>query len=353
MSNRWEDCLCIKDKEILDHYSKRSENLLFFLGKGFDPRMCVGLELVKLSNNCVTVFMLEYNEAPHSSSHQYADRVEANCDRLKCLSQVTPYELLPQTVLPVFLKTNFTKDLLLKYDRIVVDISAMPATISFNLVRYLVATINDKVKLDILVCENSRFDDAIAPTGLADTANYLTGFSSFTMELESEDDAVMVWIPLLGINCKEALMKIFPFVSPHEICPVLPFPSSNPRRADEILLDLGEAIFANFGADKKNLIYVSEVDVIQVYKKIYSVVEYYSRVLQLIKNNKSKFIFSNAASKLIGLGALLASIELSKNDIANSFVLVANDGYRYDINEYVPSQNSLSCVCLNDNIFDW
>jgi len=354
MNYNWEDCLYLKNHDIINFYNNRQEATLFILGKGFDPRMCVGVEQLILAIKNLEIILLEYDEGPNSSSLQYADLTQKNYEKLLSITKVRSLKIpLIETILPAFLKDNFSLDEINKYHRVVIDISAMPYSISFNLIKYFVNATKGNTKIDVLVCDNSTFDDAILPTGLAESANYLNGFNVFSMSLESEEDAVTIWLPLLGKNCKDELDKIYPFVTPDEICPILPFPSINPRKADEILLFLGEQLFMTFDVDRKNIIYVAESNITQVYKKICSVVEYYNDALQLINNSKNKFVFSTAASKLISLGALLASLEISSQKITTSFVLVNNDGYHLNFQSYKPDLNNLHCICLYDNIYEW
>lgn len=361
-SFRWDDCPYLKNQEIGEYYKNNDETVLYILAKGFDPRMCVGYESIRKAYNNIDVYLIEYDEGPNSSSLQYMKLVEENYTYLTSSTGVKLIRITSKDiVLPAIFKANLPKSELNNYTRIIVDISAMPQSISFNLIKYLVYADGITAKVDVLVCENSAFDDEIIPTGLAETANYLTGFNVFQMGRLESEDAITVWLPLLGKNCRDEIEKIYPFVSPNEICPVLPFPSSNPRKADEIMLSLGELLFTSFNVEKKNLIYVPESNALQTYKKICNVVEYYNEVLRLIKSSQTdkpsqiKFILSNATSKLIGLGALLAYLDISSRPqkITASFVFVNNDGYHIKMEAYDARKNNLYCVCLKDSIFDW
>lgn len=353
MSFKWEDCLYLKDNEITKYFLSKGKKILYFIGKGFDPRMCEGIKLLSNTEINFEVCLLHFTEGPNSTSNNYNDYIQQNYEELKKLSK-TIYDVhisTPLSRLPIFLKKEFTKDFFQNYEEVIIDISSMPVTISFNLIKYII-NLNLSSKVSILTCENSEFDDAIIPTGFSETANYLNGFSMFSMDLDSLDNIVTVWLPILGKNCKEELEKIHAFISPNEICPVLPFPSRKPRRSDEILYIVGELLFSSFKIEKKNILYVTEDNIIQVYKKLYNVVEYYNEALGIIGN--TKFIFSISSSKLIGLGALLASMEISdKKNIQNSFALVENDGYIFDISNYDSLKNSIYCLCLDDSIYNW
>lgn len=353
MGYKWEDCIYLKDNEITDYYKSRKKKTLYFIGKGFDPRMCEGLSLFISHGLMPEVCLLNFHEGPNSTSHIYENYILQNYNKLKELTDnIKEINIdTPLSRLPIFLRKEFTKDFFKNYEEIIIDISSMPQTISFNLIKYIEKNLRSSLKMSIITCENSEFDDAIIPTGLSETANYLNGFNMFSMDLDSTDNSVTVWLPVLGKNSNQELEKIFTFISPTEICPVLPFPSKKIGRSDEILHIVGELLFTSFRVEKKNIIYVSEDNIIQVYKKLYNVIEYYNHALSIIGD--TKFIFSISSSKLIGIGALLASMEISDQKIDISFVLVENDGYIFDINNYNASKNSIYCLCLNDSIYNW
>ncbi|MDY0278186.1 MAG: hypothetical protein RBQ97_08880 [Acholeplasma sp.] len=350
---RWQNSVYLQDEEIVEFYkSKEERSILYILGKGFDPRMCEGLKLVSELSSNMKVCLLTYEEGIKSSSHKYDSLIDDNYSELfDIISNIEELKIdVNLSRLPIFLKKNMTKEFFSGYDRIIIDISSLPQSISFNLIKYIMNMCKTDLKIDIIACENSAFDEGIIPTGLSEKANYLNGFNMFSMEMES-DDAITIWLPLLGKNRNEELEKIYQFISPNEICPVLPFPSKNPRKSDEILCEVGELLFSTFNVDKNNILYIAENNIIHTYQRLCSTVEYYNKAIKIIK--KTKFIFSIGSSKLIGIGALLANLEISNNNITTSFSLVENDGYLFDIKSYKQENNNVFCLCLNDSVFDW
>jgi len=352
MDYHWEENVQLKNQGIIDFYEQNCGKCLFILGKGFDPRMCVGIEFLLRAKLDISVCLLEYSEGEHSSSHLYSEYADANYRKLTGLAvKIESVQIdVSLTNLPLFNKRVFTKDFFAEYNRVIIDVSALPQTISFNIIKDVYNQCGDLLSVDVLVCENSMFDDAIVPTGLAETANFLNGFNMFKMGMESENELVSVWMPILGKNCRDELERIFRFLSPEEICPVLPFPSADPKRSDEILKIVGELIFS-FSIEKRDLLYIAEDNMLHVYKKLCTAVEYYNKSLEII--GETKFIFSISSSKLIAVGVLLASMEIDKNGISTSFALVENEGYILDMAKYNPENNSIHCICLGNTVFDW
>ena len=89
--SRWEYYFMRKGIECStfwkDYLAGHNRNVLFILGLGFDPRMCLGLRmLLKADPNCVKECLLvKYNEGTNSPSHEYHDLVSTNVKELGAL----------------------------------------------------------------------------------------------------------------------------------------------------------------------------------------------------------------------------------------------------------------------------
>src|SRR5687768_2705214 len=65
---------------VAEHFSANSRRVGFLMGRGFDPRMNLGLRalLNSSSEQSVTVITLEFAEGPNSPSNRYSHLVEDN-----------------------------------------------------------------------------------------------------------------------------------------------------------------------------------------------------------------------------------------------------------------------------------
>lgn len=342
-------------EKIEEYYAENDLKTLYILSRGFDPRMCESV--VKLQNSIseMDIILLRNEEGYHSSSEKYRNLVDNNLRILKELKcKIDDLNIKSNAHLFPLLREKFDfSQLSSEYGRIIIDISSMPQSIFINLINYMIKESGKQgtIKLDIITCENSELDDAIVPTGLSDSAKSLIGFDTFSSDLESDENPIPVLIPLLGKSCKEELERLFSSLSPIEICPVLPFPSKNPRRSDEILSTLGRSLFESFSVNTSNIVYVAEQNVFDVYIKLFETIKHYQKVLSIIGN--PRFYISIGSSKLIGLGALLASRELRSQEITVTFATVENSGYKFDIEKYNSNKNSICCLCLNDDSYGW
>jgi hypothetical protein len=340
-------------ENIKRYYTESSLKTLYILNCGFDPRMCESIGKLQAFIPEMDILLLKNEEGYHSFSEKYHELIKENTDKLdklKCKVEILNIKRETNILLLFRRRFNFA-DLSTKYGRIIIDISAMPQGIFINLINYMVkGTQKHKtIKLDVIICENSELDDAILPIELSDTAKQLVGVDTFSNSMESDEDPIPILIPLLGKSHSEELEKLFSSFAPMEICPVLPFPSKNPRRSDEILSILGKTLFEAFSVETSNIVYVAEQNVFDVYNKLCQTIRHYQEVFKNIGN--PRFYISIGSSKLIGLGALLASLSLKAENITVTFVTVDNHGYQFDITKYSTSNNFICCLCLNDKSY--
>ena len=132
------------------------------------------------------------------------------------------------------------------------------------------------------------------------------GFGSGFRQVGREDH-VTVWAPVLGENQAETLSKISDMVGAQDIKPVLPFPSRNPRRGDNLVAEYAAQIFDDWGVGTSGLIYAHEQDPFDLYEQLSGLKTEYSRALKLA--GPVQIVVSAHASKLLSLGVLLAAYE--------------------------------------------
>ena len=312
----WNSFLCLKPC-----------HLLFVLGLGFDPRMCSAIqEIMKQGGECLRdCLLLVFDEGSSSPSKQHVDRVQQNREQLQQLmvypKGIHEHEIRmwstdgrrigARNAASVFRRL----DNLVQYTDIVVDISALPRSIYFPLLGRLLLLIDEKQRddslpnLHVVVSESVELDQIIHAEGIDDEATYLHGFSG-GVDREATAGIPRVWIPILGENQIGELERIHDLVHPDEICPVLPFPSSDPRRGDNLILEYREILFDRFRVEPRNIIYASEKNPFEVYRELTKTINQYSSSLDPLKG--CKVVVSTLSSKLLSLGALLTAYEFRK-----------------------------------------
>lgn len=206
------------------------------------------------------------------------------------------------------------------YTDIVLDVSTMPRVVYVTLLtRLLESLIADKhagnplvanrINLQVLVAEDPVLDSRIQPQDPSNELILIPGFAS-SLQAESVKDWPLVWFPILGENRVGQLQKVIDGAIPNfaEICPVLPHPSRNPRRADQLLTEYKVPLFDARQTPTANILYAHEAHQFEAYRQLLRAMERYKRSLGLLGG--CRLVITPLGSKLITLGASLACYEM-------------------------------------------
>ncbi len=327
---RWRDYILVREGEFSSfwkaHFAERSRSLLFVCGRGFDPRTCIAIRTIaELANGALTeTLALEYDEGEGSLSQELRDKVTSNWREMEALIAGKGLS----TIHKIIFRTGdgrrvgarnaanvFTDAARLSpFSDIVVDISAMPRSVYFPLVARLLY-FHDQLKskpqtapnIHVVVAEDPMLDCQIREEGIDETASFLHPFEG-EFNREATGQQPKVWIPVLGEGRTTQFDRIYDLVKPDEVCPVLPSPSRNPRRGDDIVMEYRDLLFDQLRLDPRNIIYSSEYNPFEVYRQIRKAAIQYHDVLGLIGG--CKIALSALCSKLMSLGVLLVGYEL-------------------------------------------
>ena len=322
---RWKNYIINKGVNVCtfweDHLADKARNLLFIMGQGFDPRMCNGATTILKQGgeglrNCL---LIEYDEGPESPSIKYADLVEKNRLLLNELFgeenlEVRKLQMLSDdgrrigSIRASYLVRDINE--LKSYTDIIIDISAIPRGIYFPLVAKILQLIDNSEKkepinLHVVVTEDIELDKRIQEEGIDEEIMYLPGFSR---DLVSNEGMPKVWIPVLGEGKLAQMKNLFQNINADEICPVIPSPSIDPRRGDNLLLEYRELLLDSTLVEPRNIIYASEQNPFEAYREMYQAVVRYNDTLAILGGCRT--VISILSSKLLSIGALLASYEL-------------------------------------------
>lgn len=196
------------------------------------------------------------------------------------------------------------------YDDVIIDLGALPTYVSYPLAKSIVSRCQAKApeeNLHIAVGVEQSLDDRIHE--VPDTVRYLAGFQS-TLEMQSKADLPKVWVPVLGPNRGVALERLKEFADPDDISPVLPFPSDDPRRPDDVFVGYQE-LFSSWTVAPSEFFYASELGALDVYRRLVALHRHYQVVLEPLGAGlgTSRTVVTAACSKLLSVGVLLAAIE--------------------------------------------
>ncbi len=329
-----------------DYLHEKERNILFILGQGFDPRMCLGFEKIIDAGgsglrDCVAI---EFDEGPDSPSKIHLDLLEKNKTKLDKLIQNRGTKIVKK----VDMWSNEMRRIgsrnaaqiftglsdFSKYTDIIIDISALPRGIYFPLIGKVLHILDSSASnqasisipnLHLIISENAELDFRIKDEGIDENADFIHGFAG-NFEIESTANLPKVWIPILGDDKEVQLMRIYKLVIPEEICPVLPSPSVDPRRGDRILIEYRKFLFEELFVEPKNIIYAAEQNPFEVYRSIFQTVQHYNEVFKPLGG--CKIAISVLSNKMISIGALLAAYESKKKGFSVGIANIEAQGYQ-------------------------
>ena len=298
------------------HLGSRRREVLFLLGRGFDLRALKALRQIREFGVLPKVWLLIFDNGQEDSPL----RKELTDTNYKALIELVGAENVIELSVTIGMRqanatSRNTRRAISKQeaietpDDVVIDISAMPRVVALSAIARLIHDFDQRarqgrkdINLHVVVAESVRTD--IEATGsLMDEVTNLVGFSG-RLNAETTEDVPRVWFPILGEGQRRRLELIREHLNPDEICPVVPFPSRNPRRGDQIISEYGDLLFENFRVEPSNILRASEFNPFEAYRQLFQAMERYRRALMELGG--CKVFVSPLSSKLLSVGALLA-----------------------------------------------
>ncbi len=356
---RWDPYVMVKNPEFEDFWEshlKVERKVLFILGKGFDCRMNLAIEKISKAkaNSSIDCLLVEFEEGRNSSSHKYKADVTRNLSELQTIAPNLTSKTIKlwdgtgrkkRRIGSRQASENIISDFndLSAYSEIIVDISSLPRGIYFSLIGKILYLLDkhdakNEKNFFVIVAENANIDSQIKENGIDDDLDYLKGFGG---RLDLSEDSPVIWLPILGEEKKPHIEKAFNFIDPDELCPILPFPAKNPRRGDKMIIDYHRLLFEEMLVEPQNIMYVSEQNPFDVYRKLCSTIIHYKQSMQTLGDCRAAV--TSFSSKLLSIGALLAAYELNNplDDVEKIGVGVVNvDSQGYEIDD-INSLNNL------------
>jgi hypothetical protein len=209
---------------------------------------------------------------------------------------------------------------------IILDVSSMPRVLYLTLMTSVLNRLlsgrksNEDlaaggVNFQILVAEDPSLDARIHAEDPSGDPILIPGFSS-AVQAESMQEWPLVWLPILGegkVNQLIQVMRSNLIPDDAEICAILPHPSRNPRRADELLIEYREPLFDSGRAPISNVMYAHESHPFEAYRQVLLAMNRYRQSMSILGG--CRLVVTPLGSKLITLGAGLACFEMRPDDV--------------------------------------
>jgi hypothetical protein len=335
-------------KTFWDNYqTKAKPSVLFIMGIGFDPRTILGIESIysHKSGELRDTIVLRYFRNKEEISDPPTPQVKSHLDRLSFIlsqngfpdAQINNIVLRSdddKSTASVNANNIITDETFFdKYTDIVIDVSAMPRGIFIPLINKSLDIIdtynsenNPKKNLHVIVSENSKLDSLIHDRGTDEDASYIYGLG--IKEIDRTSEQKQVWIPIIGENQTKQFDMIKAELQPVEVSPILPFPSENLRRGDNLIIEYQDRLLNDSNFETKNIVYADESNPFQVYRLLNKTIQRYNDSFQLLTG--CKVIISTLSSKLLTIGAFMAVYEKRKEHYNVGIMHVESMGHRLD-----------------------
>ena len=335
---RWDPYHLFADHEFdqfwREQLGRRERKLLIVLGRGFDARALNASRRIVAVGAKPDVWLLAFDNGLDDSAIRSA-MTQRNVNALDDLCGSQRVQILDIRIGGTSLgnaTSISTRRAIMRageigaYDDIVVDISAMPRMIALTAIAKLIHDLDElegktgrTINLHVSTAESVSADLKTQQGTLSDEVTSVVGFSGH-LTAQGTEHVPRVWFPVLGENQADRLIKIQDKLDPDEICPVVPFPSREPRRGDEIIDQHRQVLFDDFQAEPKNILRASEYNPFEAYKQLHSAMDRYRRALKELGGCKA--FVSPVSSKLLSVGALLACYDHLHGKVVSNRLMV-------------------------------
>ena len=314
---RWNRCVLHRGGEtrafIREWFSEESRRTFLLAGAGFDPRATlISEELAQIAGGRISALYLR--ERRPNPTEELVRRAEGNIRTLLGFfpaSSVKDIEIFAAADLAVVGGRNaadFISGLSWSgISDLVIDCSALSRAIIFPVVRTLLNMDGTPPNIHLLLNDQPALDEAIL-TECAERASAMHGFKG-NLGLESTRQSAVLWLPQLVPEQHAALAKIYAFMDPkpHDVCPILPFPSSNLRKPEQLIDEYQTELTNAWDVDPRDVVFADESNPVDLYRTILRIDDERRRVFEQIGG--SLMVLSPIGSKLLSLGALMAAID--------------------------------------------
>lgn len=328
-------------------FDQRPVRLLYIAGRGFDVRaQSVMQEMVNSlqssGRNIESAQLLLVGFTDYELEEEIAQLTEENAARLEAIfaplgavkniaigsSSNAEDDISASTALGLGIRAVLEE--VIDQTDIVLDVSSLPRVAYLALLTSLLnKLVPDKsvvnggvhplvangVNFQVLVAEDARLDGSIRAEDPSNDLVLIPGFTG-AMHAESVRDWPLVWFPILGENRVSQLQKLMALAEipdSAEICPVLPHPSLNPRRADDLLVEYATPLFSSRRTPTTNILHVHESNPFEAYRQLLKAMQRYKDSMKILGG--CRIVVTPLGSKLVTLGAGLACFEMRPADL--------------------------------------
>jgi hypothetical protein len=317
MREHWANCITNFDDDVgvfvQDYFADPSRKVLLVAAAGFDPRsQRMSSMLATTLGDRLTAYYIR-EERP-GATDELTKRADANEAALKAIvpnSKVFPIEVFADDSAPVggarLVSEIMANPIPPDVTDVILDMSALSIGIGFPAAKLLLeeCEADDSRAFHLMIVSNPELDDLISST----PSSRISPVKGFAPDIGLDAlEVAQVWIPQLARGRASTLTQIG--ASPgnwYKICPVLPFPARNPRRADDLLTEYQNELVNEWAVDPRDIVYASERNPLDCYRTLSTLKQRFDRTMK--GTYEPRMVLSPLGSKVLAAGAMMAAIE--------------------------------------------
>ncbi len=317
MREHWTNCIANFDAAVEefvpDYFGDETRKVLLVGAAGFDPRSrkIAGLLAGTLGQRLSAYFIRENRPGPSGPLLEKANANEAALKLLVPNSQVFQVDVFADDGAPV--AGSRIVSILQKHPipddvtDVILDLSALSIGIGFPAALMLLQDCEAAANrtFHLMIVSNPEMDDKIGSI----PSNRPSPVKGFAPNVGAADlEIAQIWIPQLARGRTGTLTQIGADIGKcYKICPLLPFPARNPRRADDLLSEYQNELLNEWEIDPRDIVYASEKNPLDCYRTLSTLKKRFDRTME--GTYEPRMVLSPVGSKVLAAGALMAAIE--------------------------------------------
>lgn len=317
MRKHWSNCIANFDDEVAafvgDYFNDPSRQVLLVAAAGFDPRSQRVSKLLAdaLGDRLSAFYIREERPGAPDELVKRADENEAALKAVVPNSKVFSIEVFADDGAPVggarLVAEILANPIASEITDVILDLSALSIGIGFPAAKLLLEECegNDARAFHLMIVSNPELDDLISSV----PSSRISPVKGFAPDIGmSALEVAQIWIPQLARGRAAALTQIGASLGNwYKICPVLPFPARNPRRADDLLTEYQNELVNEWEIDPRDIVYASERNPLDCYRTLSTLKKRFDRTMD--GTYEPRMVLSPLGSKVLAAGAMMAAIE--------------------------------------------
>lgn len=340
MRKHWENCITNFDDGVeafvTDYFIDSSRRVLLVAAAGFDPRSRRIAQMLAgtLGDRLSAVFIREERPGATEPLVEQADENEAALKAFVPDCTILKIDVFADDGAPVggsrIVSALGQKPIADEVTDVVLDLSALSIGVGFPAARMLLEDCEavDFRTFHLMIVSNPELDDRISNV----PSNRAGSVKGFSPPIETEGQGLaQIWVPQLARGRASALTRIGAAIQRrYKICPLLPFPARNPRRADDLLAEYRTELVNEWEVDPRDVVYASERNPLDSYRTLSTLKTRFDRTMK--GTYEPRMVLSPVGSKVLAAGALMAAIE---HDMAVQYL--ETESYMFEHPEPTPA----------------